>query len=703
MKIKTFLSCCVAFASSLELINAQEKLSYPTAPMSEAVDNYFGEEIIDHFRPLENDRSEETANWVNAQNKLTNYYLKSIPFWADLKNRVREHYTYEKVSIPFKKGEYFFTFRNDGTKNQSVLYRTKDAGYQGDVLIDPNTLSADGTTSISGYSFSKDGKYFAYSLSTAGSDWNEIHLKETATGNELKDKIQWVKFSGIAFAGNGFYYSAYDAPEKGKEYSAKNQFHKVYFHQIGTSQSNDKLIYEDKKNGNFNFGAQVTEDERFLILSISSSTSGNALKIKDLKNPSSKWVDLVVNFDNDYSIIGNEGEVLYCLTNLNASNYKLVSIDLKNPDQKNWKDVIGESKDLLEGVEKSGKFFVVKTLKDVTSRLYIYSLEGKQLNEISLPGLGIVESISAADDLDYFWYSYSSFTQPTIIYKSNFLQPAPVVFRETKTPFTPSDFVTEQVFFNTADGQRIPMFLIYKKGMVKNGENPCFLYGYGGFNISVTPSFKPERMVFLEKGGIYVVANIRGGGEYGEEWHKAGTLLNKQNVFNDFIAAAEYLISEKYTNTNKLAIHGRSNGGLLVGAVMTQRPDLFKVAIPSVGVLDMLRYHKFTIGYAWATDYGTSDEKENFSNLMSYSPYHNIKGQQYPATLITTADHDDRVVPAHSFKFGAALQKASSSENPILIRIDKNAGHGAGKPTSKLIDEWADIWAFTFKNLGMNF
>jgi prolyl oligopeptidase len=685
-------------------MNAQEKLPYPEAPINQAIDTYFGEEIHDQFRALEDDRSEETGQWVNAQNKITSLYIKSVPYWADLKNRVREHFTYEKVSIPFKKGEYFFSFRNDGTKNQSILYRTKDAAYQGDVLLDPNLLSTDGTTSISGYSFSKDGKYFAYSLSSAGSDWNEILVKETASGNDLKDKIQWVKFSGIAFAGNGFYYSAYSAPEKGKEFSAKNQFQKVYFHQIGTDQSKDKLIYEDKENANYTFGAQVTEDERFLILSISSSTSGNALKIKDLKNPSSKWVELISNFDSDYSIVGNKDDVLYCLTNYQASNSRLVAIDMKNPDEKNWKVVIGESKDLLEGVDKSGNFFVVKTLKDVTSRLYIYSLEGKQLNEISLPGLGIVESVSTHDDLDYFWYSYSSFTQPTIIFKSNFNQPSPAVFRETKTTFNPSDFVTEQIFYTSGDGIRIPMFLIYKKGMVKNGDNPCFLYGYGGFNISVTPSFKPERMVFLEKGGIYVVANIRGGGEYGEEWHKAGTLLNKQNVFNDFIAAAEYLISEKYTNPKKLAIHGRSNGGLLVGAVMTQRPDLFKVAIPSVGVLDMLRYHKFTIGYAWATDYGTSEDKDGFSNLLSYSPYHNIKqAVNYPATLITTADHDDRVVPAHSFKFAAALQKVKNLENPVLIRIDKNAGHGAGKPTSKLIDEWADIWVFTFKNLGMNF
>jgi prolyl oligopeptidase len=703
MKIKFFLSCKVVFLLATKITHAQVQNPYPEPPIEPVVDTYFGEDILDNYRALEDDKAETTLNWVNAENKITNYYIKDIPYWADLKNRVREHFTYEKISIPFKKGEYFFSFRNDGAKNQSVLYRTKDVNYQGEILLDPNSLSADGTTSISGYSFSKDGKYFAYSLSSAGSDWNEIKLKETATGNDLKDNIKWVKFSGLAFNGNGFYYSAYSAPEKGKEYSAMNQFHKVFFHQIGTDQSKDKLIYEDKKNPNYNFGAQVTEDERFLIISISSSTSGNALKIKDLKNPSSKLIDLVDNFDNDYSIIGNEGDILYCLTNLNAGNYKLVAIDMKNPDPKSWKDVIGQSKDLLEGVEKSGKYFVVKTLKDVTSRLFLYSLDGKQLNEISLPGLGIVESISTAENLDYFWYSYSSFTQPTIVYSCKFNQPSPVVFKETKAAFNPSDFVTEQVFFNTADGTRIPLFLVYKKGMIKTGENPCFLYGYGGFNISVTPSFKPERMVFLEKGGIYVVANIRGGGEYGEAWHKAGTLFNKQNVFNDFIAAAEYLIKEKYTNPEKLAIHGRSNGGLLVGAVMTQRPELFKVAIPSVGVLDMLRYHKFTIGYAWATDYGTSEEKNSFSNLLSYSPYHNIKNVNYPATLITTADHDDRVVPAHSFKFAAALQKSKRLKNPVLIRIDKNAGHGAGKPTSKLIDEWADIWTFTFHNLGMNF
>lgn len=702
MKTKFLLSTGLVLFLNFK-IKAQEGLSYPPAPKNETIDTYFGEEIIDHFRALEDDRSEETGQWVNAQNKLTNYYIKGVPYWADLKNRVREHFTYEKVSIPFNKGEYFFSFRNDGKQNQSVLYRTKDAAYQGEILLDPNTLSTDGTTSINNYAFSKDGKYFAYSLSSAGSDWNEIMVKETASGNDLKDKIQWVKFSGIAFAGNGFYYSAYKAPEKGKEFSAKNQFQKVYFHEIGTDQSKDKLIYEDKDNPNYTFGAQVTEDERYLILSISSSTSGNALKIKDLKNPGAKWVELVANFDNDYSIIGNNAEVLYCLTNYQASFSKLVAIDMKKPEQKNWTNIINESKDLLEGVEKSGNYFIVKILKDVSSRLFTYSLDGKMLNEIKLPGLGIVESISTDDDLDYFWYSYSSFTQPTIIYKCKLNQPNPEVFRAPKTTFNPDDFITEQVFFNSPDGARIPIFLVYKKGLNRNGDNPCFLYGYGGFNISVTPSYKPERMVFLEKGGIYAVANIRGGGEYGEEWHKAGTLANKQNVFNDFIGAAEFLISEKYTNPNRLAIHGRSNGGLLVGAVMTQRPDLFKVAIPSVGVLDMLRYHKFTIGYAWATDYGTSDNKEDFGYLISYSPYHNIKDVIYPATLITTADHDDRVVPAHSFKFAAALQKIGRRENPILIRIDKNAGHGAGKPTSKLIDEWSDIWTFTFKNLGMTF
>jgi prolyl oligopeptidase len=678
-------------------------MKYPQTKKDAVADVYFGKRVEDPFRWLEDDRSAETADWVSRQNKVTFSYLDQIPYRDKIKNRLRDLWDFPRYSAPFKKGKWFFFFKNEGNQNHNVLYRQDGIESEPHVLLDPNALSSDGTVSLSGIAFSKDAGYFAYSLSRAGSDWNEIYVKPTVGDQKLGDVIKWVKFSGIAFHGRGFFYSAYDAPVEGMELSGKNENHKVFYHRIGDAQKNDRLVYQDAAHPLRTVGASVTDDERFLIISSSESTSGNNLMVQDLSSKSGEFITLVQGFDHDYSVIGNSGTILYILTNDGAPRYRLIAVDVLNPDRANWKDVIPQSDDLLESVEKAGNRFIAKYLKDVSSRIKMFGQSGGLISEVNLPFIGMVESISAHDSLDYFFYSLTSFTRPTEIYKYDYATGTQMLYRKSKLNFNPDDYVTDQVFYKSKDGTRIPMFLVYKKGMVKNGDNPCFLYGYGGFNISVTPSYKVERMAFLEKGGIYAVANIRGGGEYGEEWHKAGTRLNKQNVFDDFIGAAEYLISSGYTKSSRLAVHGRSNGGLLIGAMITQRPDLFKVAIPTVGVLDMLRYHKFTIGWAWATDYGTSEDSLQFFNLLKYSPLHNVKKQQYPAVLVTTADHDDRVVPAHSFKFISALQDNQTGTDPVLIRIDVNAGHGAGKPVSMQIEEFGDIWSFVFFNLGMKF
>jgi prolyl oligopeptidase len=703
MRIIPGTALILLLAMNLPFSLFAQSLNYPATRKDKVEDNYHGTVIQDPYRWLEDDRSEETTNWVTEQNKVTFDYLSKIPYRQKIKDRLKELWDFPRTSAPFKKGEHFFYYYNNGTQNQSVFYKQKSLSDKGEVLIDPNTLSSDGTTSMGSMGFSKDGKLLAYSVSKAGSDWNEIRVREVATGKDFDDRVEWVKFSGISFYKNGFFYSAYDAPKKGAEYSAKNEYHKVYYHTLGEPQSKDKLIYEDKNKPLRNFGTSVTEDEKYQILYMSESTSGNAFMIKDLSKPDSEFIAVVNDFDSDYSIIGNEDNLLYCFTSYGAPNNRLMVIDANNPARENWKEIIPESNNLLESVSKVGKRLIIKYLVDVSSKLLIADLNGKNMQEVKLPMIGIVEGISADKDLDFFFYSMGSFTQPGSIYKYSYATGNSELHWKPQLKFNPDDYTTKQVFYNSKDGTRIPMFIVHKKGLKMDGNNPCFLYGYGGFNISMVPGFKTERMVFLEQGGIYAVANLRGGGEYGEEWHKAGTLLNKQNVFDDFIAAAEYLIASDYTNKNKLAVHGRSNGGLLIGAVMTQRPDLFKVAIPTVGVLDMLRYHKFTIGWAWATDYGSSEEKVHFDNLMKYSPLHNVKRVNYPATLVTTADHDDRVVPAHSFKFISELQDKATGPNPVLIRIDVNAGHGAGKPISKQIDEFGDMWAFVFYHLGMNF
>jgi len=695
MKHSIFLLSIIFFSQ----LNAQIK--YPQTRKASQIDDYFGKKIEDPYRWLEDDNSKETGEWVIQQNELTNSYLSKITFRNQLKKRLIDLSNYERFSTPFKKGKFYFYYSNNGIQNQNVFNILSDLDANPEVLIDPNTFSKDGTVALGSISISKDGKYLAYEISKAGSDWAEIRVMEIASKKLLKDELKWIKFSGMAFKGDGFYYSRYDEPGLGKELSKKNEFHKVYFHKIGEEQSADKLIFEDKEHALRNFGAQVTEDENYLLIYGSESTSGNSLSLIDLTKQDSKFVNVITNFENDYSVVDNFGSSLLVYTNYKAPNYQLISINANNTKEESWSIIVGQAQDLLKGVQTAGNFILCNYLMNVQSKVLKYDRKGKLIGNVSLPGIGMVDEINSDKDNNEVFFSFTNFTTPVSAYKYNVEKDFRELYKETKVPFNANDYETKQVFYKSKDGNSIPMFLVYKKGIVLDGQNPCFLYGYGGFNISVTPSFSATRMVFLENGGIYAVANIRGGGEYGENWHDAGTIFNKQNVFDDFISAADYLKKEKYTSTEKLAIHGRSNGGLLIGAVITQRPDLCKVALPGVGVLDMLRYHKFTIGWAWATDYGTSDNEKEFINLLKYSPLHNVKKVAYPATMIITGDHDDRVVPAHSFKFAATLQENQVGNNPILTRIDINAGHGAGKPLAKTIDEWSDIWSFVFFNLGM--
>lgn len=679
------------------------KITYPVTQTVDSVHNYFGVEVPEPYAWLENDTSAATEAWVVEQNKVTYAYLDQIPFREKLKNRLTALNDYPKYGSPFKKNGQYFFFKNDGLQNQSVLYGQATLDSEPEVLLDPNTLSDDGTVALSRLAFSNNGKYLAYGIARSGSDWNEIYVMDIGTRTLLSDKIEWVKFSGISWQGDGFYYSAYDAPVAGKEYSNKNEYHKVYYHKVGELQSQDKLVFENKKYPLRNSGGGVTDDEKFLIVSETESTSGNSLYIKDLSKKNSSLQQLVSDFENDYSIIDHLDGKLYVLTNWGAPKMRLMEIDAAKPERKNWKEILSETEDVLESASIIGNRIVATYMKDATNHSYVYELNGNQLYEVEFPALGSVGGFSGDKDDNEAFYVFTSYTFPPTIYRFDVAENTSEVFRKSEVDFNPEDYVSEQIFYPGKDGTKVPMSIIYKKGLKKDGKNPTMLYGYGGFNISLTPGFSTVRIPFLENGGVYAIANIRGGGEYGEAWHKAGTKQQKQNVFDDFIAAAEYLINEKYTSSNKLAIQGGSNGGLLVGACMTQRPDLFAVAIPEVGVLDMLRYHLFTIGWAWASDYGTSQESEEmFQYLKAYSPLHNLnEGTAYPATLVTTGDHDDRVVPAHSFKYAAALQAASDGTNPTLIRIDINAGHGAGKPISKIIDAQTDVWSFVMYNLGM--
>ncbi|NDV45840.1 S9 family peptidase [Paludibacter sp. 221] len=676
---------------------------YPETPKEDVTDYYFDIPVQDPYRWLENDRSEATENWVKSQNEVTFEYLSKIPFREELRKRLNDLTNYPKYGSPFKKHGVYYFFKNDGLQNQSILYRQQTLDSEPEVLLDPNELSQDGTVALSRISFSKDGKYLAYSISKSGSDWNEIYVMNIQTKELLDDHVQWVKFSGINWYKNGFYYSAYDAPEAGKEYSNKNEYHKIYYHTLGQPQSRDELIYQNQDFPLRNYDAYVTDDDKYLFIYEKESSSRNALLMKDLSKRRSQFVELAPGFDNDYDVIDHINGKLYIFTNWGAPKGRIMQVDPANAAQENWVEIIPETDNVLKSISVAGEKLIAVYMQDVASHAYAYTLEGEKLYEINLPGLGTISGFSGNKNESEAFYTFTSFTFPPTIYRFDVDYNKSEVFRKSEVAFTPEDYVSEQIFYTGKDGTRIPMFITYKKGMVKSGENPVMLYGYGGFNHSRVPGFNAMHIPFLENGGIYAVANIRGGGEYGEAWHKAGTKLQKQNVFNDFIAAAEYLIDEKYTNEKKLAINGGSNGGLLVGACMTQRPDLFAVAVPEVGVLDMLRYHKFTIGWAWATDYGTSeDSKEMFTYLKAYSPLHNVfEGIKYPATLVTTADHDDRVVPAHSFKFAATLQAANDGTYPALIRIDTNAGHGAGRPIHKIIDAQTDVWSFVMYNLGM--
>ncbi len=701
---RTSLHLLVILIVAMSSCKPEIKLNYPVARKVETVDDYFGTKIADPYRWLENDTSRETAAWVKAENDVTNGYLAGIPFREKIRERLTRMWNFARYSVPFRQGPYYFYFKNDGLQNQSVLFVRQGLDGEPRVLLDPNKLSADGTIALAGESVSHDGKLMAYTIARSGSDWNEIHVMEVASGKLLDDTLRWVKFSGMSWQKDGFYYSRYDAPVSGSGFSKKNEFHKVYYHKVGTSQQDDRLVYQNLKFPQRNYGTSVTQDERFLILYESESTSGTAIYYRDLTREKMPFVQLVTGFDYEYGVVDNLGEKLLVVTNYRAPKKKLILMDPANPDPRKWKTIIPERDDVLESAEFAGNLIVSQYMQNAASKAYIYTTEGKFLHEMNLPGIGTLAGFSGKKDDNTAFYGYSSFIFPLTIFRYDVEKNTSMVYNRPKIDFDPEKYEVKQVFYSGKDRTTIPMFIVHKKGIELTGNNPLLLYGYGGFNISLTPNFAVSRLLFLENGGTYVVANIRGGGEFGEDWHKAGTKENKQNVFNDFIAAAEYLIEEKYTSPAHLAIMGGSNGGLLVGACMTQRPDLFRVAIPQVGVMDMLRYHKFTIGWAWASDYGTSETREGFGYLVKYSPLHNLKEMvSYPATLAFTADHDDRVVPAHTFKFMATLQASQEGTNPVLVRIETKAGHGAGKPVSKQIDETTDLWSFIFFNLGMKY
>ncbi len=676
------------------------QVTYPTTNTIKHVDEYHGEEVQDPYRWLEDDRSAETGAWVKTENEVTFNYLSKIPYRERIKARLTELWDYEKYSAPFQEGDYTYFYKNDGLQNQSVVYRQKGKE-EPEIFLDPNTFSEDGTTSLAGLSFTKDGSLVAYSISEGGSDWRKIIVLDAETKKIIEDTIIDVKFSGISWRGKeGFYYSSYDKPKEGSELSAMTQHHKLYFHKIGTPQSEDQLVFGGEKTPRRYIGGYVTEDEHWLIITASVSTSGNELYVQDITNSNAPIIPIITDFEHDHYITHTNGNTLYAVTNLNAPNKRLVKFEITNPNSSNWEDVIPERKEPLT-LSTGGGYFFAKYLKDALSYVEQIDLDGKLVRTVELPGKGSVYGFGSKWTQKELYYTFISYINPGTIYSFDTETGKSSVYKKSGVQFSPAEYESKQVFYASKDGTKIPMMITYKKGLDLDGENPTLLYGYGGFNISLTPSFSTSNIIWLENGGVFAVPNLRGGGEYGKEWHIAGTKMQKQNVFDDFIAAAEYLIAEGYTSSEKLAISGGSNGGLLVGATMTQRPDLIKVALPAVGVLDMLRYDKFTAGAGWAYDYGTAEESpEMFEYLKGYSPLHNIKeGTCYPATLITTADHDDRVVPAHSFKFAATLQKAQNCDAPTLIRIETNAGHGAGKSTEQIIDEQTDKWAFTFYNL----
>lgn len=674
---------------------------YPVSAKVDTVDTYFGTEVPDPYRWMENDTTKQVADWVTAQNEVTFGFLNKIPYRAAIKTRLEALNNYEKLGSPFKRGAYIYFYKNNGLQNHYVIYRKKGEQGEAEVFLDPNTFSADGTTRLGGVSFSKDGSRVAYQISRGGQDWTDAIVIDAVTKQPLEDTIRDIKFSGISWRGNeGFYFSTYEKP-KGSQLSAKTQNHKLYYHKVGTPRAQDLLVFGDDKNPRRYVGGGLTEDERFLIVSASTSTTGNELYIQDLSDPKGKLKTIVNNFDNSHNVIDNEGTRFLVQTNLNAPNNRVVEFDFANPAIENWKDVIPETENVLSASTGGGNLFADYTV-DVKTQVKQYDLKGKLIREVELPGIGSAGGFGAEREEKELYYSFTSFTYPSTIFKYDIATGKSTLYNQPKIDFNPDDYETKQVFYTSKDGTKVPMFIVHKKGLELNGKNPTWLYAYGGFNISLTPGFSPSRILWLENGGVYAQPNLRGGGEYGEKWHLAGTKMNKQNVFDDFIAAGEYLIKEKYTSSNYLAISGGSNGGLLVGATMTQRPDLAKVALPAVGVMDMLRYHKFTAGAGWAYDYGTADDsKEMFEYIRAYSPVHAIKpNTAYPATLVTTADHDDRVVPAHSFKFAATLQENHTGTNPVLIRIDVKSGHGSSN-LSKAIETAADQYAFAWYNMGV--
>lgn len=688
-------------AASIVTNGVAQNIEYPKTKKIEHTDDYHGVKVSDPYRWLEDDRSEETGEWVKAQNAVTFGYLEKIPFKGKIFQDLEKAYNYPKYSAPSKKGEYFYFYKNDGLQNQAVLYRQKGENGAAEVVLDPNKLSADGTTRLTVFSLSKDGNHAVLGFSKGGSDWQDYQVMDMKNLSMLSDKVEWVKVSGAAWQGDGFYYSRYPKPE-GSALAAKNENHQVFFHKIGTAQSEDKLIFEDADNPQRFHTVGTTEDEQYAVLSVSDrgkGKDGNGLWV--LKKGETKFMPIIEEItDFQYGVVENIGNDFLIETNNNAPNSKVELFETKS---KTWKTILPEKPEPLLGAGVAGGKVFASYSKDVSSRAYVYNIDGKLENEVKLPGLGTASGFGGEKEDTFVFYTYTSFNYPPTIFKYDIASKKSNVFREPEVSFNPEDYETEQVFYPSKDGTKIPAFITYKKGLQRDGSNPTILYGYGGFNISLTPAFSPTRIPFLDQGGIYVQANLRGGSEYGEKWHEQGMKLKKQNVFDDFIAAAEFLIKEKYTSSEKLAIQGGSNGGLLVGAVMNQRPELFKVAFPAVGVMDMLRFHKFTIGWNWIADYGSSDNAEEFKFLYAYSPLHNIKeGGKYPATMVTTADHDDRVVPAHSFKYAAELQAkaGASSTNPLLIRIDTNSGHGASN-TKKALETQADIYAFLFANMGL--
>nr|WP_245546881.1 prolyl oligopeptidase family serine peptidase [Pseudopedobacter saltans] len=687
------------------MIYPKEKMTilpYPKTKKIDVKDNFFGTKVEDPYRWLEDDLSPETKQWVIEENKVTQDYLSQIPFRKAIEERLTDLWNYEKYSAPFKEGKYTYFYKNDGLQNQAVLYRQiGDASPE--VFLDPNQFSKDGTSSLAEISFSNDGTLVGYQISDGGSDWRRVIVLNTENKEQIGETLIDIKFSELAWKGNdGFYYSSYDKPKEGSQLSGLTQHHKLYYHKLGTKQSEDKLIFGGQETPRRYIEAKVTEDQRFLVITAAVSTTGKELYVKDLSKENSPIIQIINNYDNSYEVIDSDGDDLLIFTNLNAPNFRLVRANITNPDPSNWKDVIAETDHVLQ-VSSAGHKLFANYLKDATSYIVQFDYSGKKDREISLPGLGTASGFSAKKNEKELYYTFTSYVYPTTIFKYDISSGKSEEYKKSGVKFDPSRYESKQVFYTSKDGTKVPMIITYKKGIDLDGKNPTLLYAYGGFNISLTPYFSTSNIVLLEQGGIYAVPNLRGGGEYGEKWHIAGTKMQKQNVFDDFIEAAQYLIDNKYTSTPYLAISGGSNGGLLVGAVMTQRPELYKVALPAVGVLDMLRYHKFTAGAGWAYDYGTADDsKEMFEYLYRYSPYQAIKKDvEYPATMVTTADHDDRVVPAHSFKFGARLQEYHKGNNPVLIRIETNAGHGAGKPTSMVIQEQADKWAFMFQNMNI--